>query len=61
MAHRQKILQEIICFFQESAGLAESGQILSLNLIKLFEVTHKQLDSRIHRIFLDALREKFLA
>src|SRR2546425_612333 len=53
--HRQKILQEIIRLFENCTRLTKGGQILSLNLIELFGVTHKQPDRRIHRIFLDAL------
>src|ERR1700682_5844901 len=53
--HRQKILQEIIRFFEGNADLTKSGQILSFDLIKLFRITHKQPDRRIHRIFLETL------
>src|SRR5260370_26765926 len=53
--HRQKILQETIRLFEGSTGLAEGSQVLSLDLIELLGVTHKQPNRCIHRIFLDAL------
>ena len=51
----QKILQEIIRFFERSAGLTKGSQILTLKLFQLLGITHKQPDRSIRRIFLDAL------
>src|SRR5260370_38248158 len=56
---RQKILQEIICLFEGSAGLAKGNEIFSLDLIQLFGITHKQPDRRVHRIFLDTCRSNW--
>src|SRR6266487_1592455 len=52
--HQQKILKEIIRLFESCTRLTKGSQILSLNLIQLFGVTHKQPDRRVRRIFLDA-------
>src|SRR5579863_9948527 len=51
----QKILQEVIRFFEGSAGLTKGSQILTLQLFQLLGVTHKQPDRSIRRIFLEAL------
>src|SRR6266567_8182061 len=55
MNHQQKILQEIIRLFEGSTGLTQGSEILSFDLIKLFRITHKEPDRRVHRIFLETL------
>lgn len=56
MNQRQKILEEVIRLFEGSTGPTKGGQILSLDVIELLRITHKQPDRSCRRIFLDALR-----
>ena len=55
MNHSQKSLQEVIRLFEGSTRLTKGGQILSLDLIKLLRITHKQPDRSIRRLFVEAL------
>src|SRR5579863_1134764 len=54
--HCQELLDETIRPFEWEAGLAESGQILSLDLIQLLGITHKQPNRGTRRKFLDAIK-----
>src|SRR5438067_2370293 len=54
MNHGQEALNEVVGFFERRTGSQDGSQILLLDLIERLGIAHKEPDSRVRRIFLDA-------